>query len=697
MFLLKIKLITKTSYIMKKTSILLFILFLTGIMQAQDRTQPKPGPSPLVKIKKPQTFVLPNGLKVMIVENHKLPRVTYNLTLDNAPYPEGKIKGVADLCSSLIGNGSTKISKDDFNEEIDFLGANVNFSSGGASASSLSKYANRILELMADGALYPKFTQAEFDKEKAKLLEGLKANEKSTTAIAERVIDALVFGKTHPSGEFITEETLKNVTLADVQANYQNYFVPENSYLVIIGDIKYKKIKPVIEKLFGSWEKRSTPKSTYTAPVNVASTQIDFVDMPNAVQSEISLVNTVNLKMSDPDFFAAAIATRILGGSPTSYLQLNLREEHGWTYDASSVIGASKYTEKLRSTSAVRNVVTDSAVVQFIKEIKRIRTEKVSDEVLNTVKAGYIGRFVMQVEKPQSVARYALNIEIENLPKDFYENYIKSVNAVTADDVLRAANKYFLIDNTRIVIAGKGSDVISGLESLNIPIFYYDKFGNPMEKPVYKKNIPDGVTAKSVLDNYIKAIGGEKAVANVKTIAMQGTASIPQAPSPLTFTNKVDSKGKLMTEIAMGGMSLMKQVVNEKGAYVVQQGQRKNIEGADLAEMKAGATPFEELRLTKKIGLILTGIEAINSKDAYAIKDDKTTYYYDVVSGLKVAESKTSEQGGKTVTQITNYGDYKEVKGVKVPFNIIQNIGFELDIKMSDIQVNEGVIDADFL
>lgn len=682
---------------MKKTSILLFIFLLTGIMQAQDRTQPKPGPAPLVNIKKPQTFVLPNGLKVMIVENHKLPRVTYNLTLDNAPFAEGNKKGVDQLCSSMIGNGSTKISKDDFNEEIDFLGANVNFSSSGAFASSLSKYANRILELMADGALHPVFTQVEFDKEKAKLSEALKGDEKSTTAIAERVIDALAFGKTHPSGEFITEETLQNVTLADVQANYQNYFVPENAYLVIIGDVKYKKIKPVVEKLFGSWGKRSTPKSTYTEPVNVPSIQIDFVDMPNAVQSEISLVNTVNLKMNDPDFFPAAIAARILGGSPTSYLQLNLREDHGWTYDASTVIGAGKYAEKLRSTSAVRNMVTDSAVVQFIKEIKRIRTEKVSDEVLNTVKAGYIGRFVMQVEKPQSVARYALNIEIENLPKDFYENYIKSVNAVTADDVLRAANKYFLIDNTRIVIAGKGSDVIPGLESLNIPIFYYDKFSNPTIKPVYKKSIPEGVTAKSVLDNYIKAIGGEKAVANVKTIAMHGTASILQAPSPLSFTNKVDSKGKLMTEIAMGGMSLMKQVVNEKGAYVVQQGQRKSIEGADLAEMKAGATPFEELQLIKKTGIVLTGIEVINSKDAYAIKNDKTTYFYDVVSGLKVAESKTAEQGGKTVTQITNYGEYKEVKGVKVPFNIIQNVGFELDIKMSDIQINDGVIDADFL
>lgn len=177
---------------------------------------------------------------------------------------------------------------------------------------------------------------------------------------------------------------------------------------------------------------------------------------------------------------------------------------------------------------------------------------------------------------------------------------------------------------------------------------------------------------------------------------MVGATTIPQAPSPLTFTNKVDAKGKLMVEIAMGPMSLMKQVVNEKGAYVIQQGQRKNIEGADLIEMKASAIPFEELQLSKSALVKLAGIESINGNDAYAVQNGKTTFYYDVKSGLKVAESKTMDQDGKSVTQITNYGDYREVKGVKVPFNIIQNVGFELDIKMSEVKINEGVSDVDF-
>ncbi|PXY41752.1 peptidase M16 [Flavobacterium cheongpyeongense] len=666
-------------------------------MQAQNRPQPKPANAPVVNIKKPQTFVLANGMKVLVVENHKLPRVSFNLKLDNAPFIEGKKKGVDELTSSLIGNGTKKTNKEAFNEEIDFYGASINFSSSDAYASSLSKYSGRILELLAEGALQPNFTQTEFDKEKAKMLEGLKADEKSVPAIASRIVDALAFGINHPSGEFVSEETLKNVTLADVEANYNTYFVPENAYLVVIGDIKFKETKAAVEKLFGGWKKQTTPKNTYPNPENVSKLQIDFVDVPNAVQSEISLVNTVNLKMSDPDFFPAVIANQILGGDFNSYLNMNLREQHAWTYGASSNIGSGKYVTKFKASSAVRNSVTDSAVVEFVKEIKRIRTEKVSEDVLKNVKAGYIGRFVMQVEKPQTVARYALNIETEKLPADFYEKYIQTINNVTADDIYRVSNKYFAIDNMRIVIVGKGSEVIPGLEKLQIPIFYYDKYGNPTDKPVSKKEAPAGITAKTVFDNYIKAIGGEKSVVAVKTLFMNGTTTIPQAPSPLAFVSKLDSKGKMMVSLSMGSMALMKQVVNDKGAYIEQQGQRKNLEGTDLAEMKANATPFEELQLNKRTDLTVSGIEQINGNDAYAIKDGKTIYFYDVKSGLKVAETKVKEQSGQSTTQTTYFNDYKEVKGVKVPFNLIQNAGFELDIKMSDIKINEGVTEKDFL
>lgn len=681
---------------MKKSIIILSSLFISAIMQGQIIPQPKSGATPTIKIGKPESFQLKNGLKVMVVENHKLPRVSFTLTLDNAPYAEGAKKGVADLTSSLIGNGTKKISKTAFNEEIDFMGANINFSSNGASGSALSKYSGRVLELLADGALNPNFTQEEFDKEKAKMIEGLKTFEKSVPDVANRVNDLLTFGKEHPNGEYVSEATIKNVTLADVQANYNSYFVPENAYLIIVGDVKFAETKKAVEKLFGSWKKASAPIQTYPEPKDVAFSQINFVDMPNAVQSEVAVVNLVNLKMTDPDYFPALVANQVLGGDFNGYLNMNLREAHGWTYGAGSSIRGEKRITKFEASTQVRNTVTDSTVVEIFKEYKKIRTEKVSEEVLASVKAGYIGRFVMQIEKPQTIAGYALRIQTQNLPADFYENYIKNINAVTADDVLRVANKYFMADNSRILIVGKGADVVPALEKLKIPILFFDKYGNAVDKPVFKKEVPKGMTAKTVLDNYIKAIGGEKAALAVKTIAMTGSTTIPQAPAPLSFNSKIDVKGKLVVELAMGGMSLMKQVVNEKGGFVIQQGQKVELTGKDLEDMKAAATPIEELNLLKKPEVSLTGIETINGTEAYALKNGKTTLYYDVKSGLKIADVITIEQGGKTMNKTNSYLDYREVKGVKVPFNMIQNVGFELNIKMTDVIINEGVADADF-
>lgn len=679
---------------MKKFIYIAASLFLSITMQAQDRPQPKPGPAPTINVKKPETFTLKNGLKVMVVENHKLPRVSYTLTLDNPPYAEGDKKGVADLTSSMIGKGTRKITKDAFNEEVDFLGANINFSSNGASASGLSKYAGRIMELMADGALHPVFTQEEFDKEKAKLLEGIKSQEKSVTAVASRVEDVLAFGKSHPSGEYLSEESINKVTLNDVILNYNTYFVPGNAYLVVIGDVSLKETKKTVEKLFGSWKKAIAPQLTYSDPKNVQYSQINFVDMPNAVQSEIALVNTVNLKMTDKDYFATLLANQILGGGGEGRLFLNLREKHGWTYGAYSSIGAGKYVTKFRSSASVRNAVTDSAVVEFFNELKRIKTDLVSAEDLKNAKAKYIGNFVMQIEKPTTIARYALNTATQSLPEDFYENYIKNISAVTPEDIRNAANKYFLADNTRVVVVGKAADVLPGLESLKIPIFYFDKYGNPAEKPAVNKPIPAGVTAKTVFDNYIKAIGGEKAVTGVKSIATTATASIQG--QTLELISKHTSDNKSLMEMKVAGMSMSKQVVSDKSAYAVQQGQRKDFTAEEFKEKKENAAAFPELAYAKRTDLKIKAIENINGSDAYAIENGKSTLYYDVKTGLKVGESKTMERGGQKMTQMVSYSDYKEVKGIKVPYKTIMNLGMDLDFTTSDVKINEGVTAADF-
>ncbi|KKO04985.1 hypothetical protein LCGC14_0082970 [marine sediment metagenome] len=413
---------------MKTIYTLLLTLFSLIAVQAQvDRTiMPKPGPAPEINLGEPQSFSLNNGLKVLVVENHKLPRVSIQLSIDNPPILEGDKAGVASLTGSLLGQGSKNITKEAFNEEIDFLGARLYFSSQRAYAQSLSKYFPRMMELMADAAINPNFTQVEFDKEKDKLITGLKSEEKVVSAISSRVQKALAYGKNHPYGEFTTEETINNVTLSDVEEYYREYFVPANAYLIVIGDVNFEEVKTLTDTYFTSWTKAVPPSFSYSQPKNVPNTQINLVDMPNAVQSEITVQNIVNLKMKDGDFIAALLANQILGGGSDSRLNLNLRENKGYTYGAYSSLGNDKYgPSRFAASVEVRNTVTDSAVVEILKELELIITQPVTEDELKTTKALYAGSFIMALEEPETIARYALNIETEDLPKDFYKTFLE--------------------------------------------------------------------------------------------------------------------------------------------------------------------------------------------------------------------------------------------------------------------------------
>lgn len=456
--------------------------------QVDRSQQPKPGPAPQINLGTPQSFSLQNGLQVLVVENHKLPRVSFSLTIDNPPVLEGDKAGISSLLSSMLGKGSKNIPKDAFYEEVDFLGASINFSSQGASARGLSKHSKRLIELLAEAALYPNFTEEEFQKEKNILLDNLKSQEKSVPNTARRVEGVLAYGKNHPYGEYISQETVNNVGLNDVSIFYSNYFVPAKAYLVVVGDVNYETVKKQITKNFELWKKSVPPASNLIKPADPYFTHINFIDVPNAVQSEISVQNLVDLTMNHADYFPALLANRILGGGSQARLFMNLREARGYTYGAYSSIGADKHAPaRFRAYASVRNAVTDSAVVAFLDEVNRIRNQQVSEEELANAKAKYTGDFVLALERPETIARYALNIRTENLPDNFYQTYLEKINAVTAAQVQEAAQKYFKGDAMRIVVTGKGSEVAEKLEKLTyngkkVLMRYYDKYGNAVEK-----------------------------------------------------------------------------------------------------------------------------------------------------------------------------------------------------------------------
>jgi len=686
--------------------ITLFLMSIVASAQLDRSIQPKPGPAPVITLEVPGEFELRNGLKVLVVENHKLPRVSYSLRIDNPPAVEGNIAGVTSILGSMMGNGTTSISKDAFNEEIDFLGANLGFGSSSAYGSSLTKYSERILELMADATINPLFTEKEFNKEKEKAIENLKSSVKSVDAVASRVGDALSYGKKHPYGEFITEESLNNITLDNVRAYYQKNFNPNNAYLVVVGDVDFRTVQKQIKKYFKNWDKNIDVTKTMPEPYrNVNATEINFIDMPNAVQSNISITSNVKLKMGDPDYHAVLIANKILGGGFSSYLNMNLREKNGYTYGARSSVGSNRYgVSRFKAGAKVRNAVTDSAVVESLKEIKRIKNEPVSAEDLRNAKAKYVGDFVLALERPQTIANYALNIKLNNLPKDFYKIFLKKINAVTLDDVQRVANKYFTEEKARIIIVGKGSEVISNLEKTGIPIKYFDPYATAVEKPVFSKPIPAGVTAQSVIENYLKAIGGKQVLQNTTTLVQEMSASFQG--QNMVMTVKQMSPNLFANDVSIVGMgSVFKQAFNGETGYMAQMGNKQPMPENMISKMKAKKGLFSELSLladtTKKISL--SGIETVDSKDAYVVviedgKGETSKNYYDVATGLKIKSVATGKgPGGQDVTQETTFGDYKEVSGIKFPHtSSLPMAGQKIEMKVTSVKVNETLTKADF-
>lgn len=663
--------------------------FFAGTISAQKidlNAMPKPGPTPAINIAKPKTFQLSNGLTVMVVENNKLPRVNTTLSMDRPPFNEGSVTGVSSIMAEQFENGTTNLSKDDFNKKVDYLGANLNFSSNGAASNSLSKYFPEVLSLMADAIINPKFSAEEIQNSKERALEGLKSGEKNASAIASKVSNALIYGKNTARGEFETEESINKIQLADVQNVYKKYYAPDNAYLVIVGDVKFDQIKPLVEKAFSGWKKANTPIVPLEPTANVGKTEINIVDVPSAVQSVVSVSNLNNLKMKDPNYFAATMANYILGGGGEARLFMNLREKNGFTYGAYSSMSADKYSSEFSADASVRNEVTDKAVKEFMNELNAISTVK--PEELANAKAKLKGSFIMSLEKPETIAKFALNQKVQDLPSDFYTNYLKSIDKVTAADISNAVKANILPNQSRIFIAGKASDISEGLEKLGYPVKYFDKQANPVAKAAAQK-VDAAVTTASVADKYINAIGGLAAVQKITSITTDASTKVQGMEMNMKL---VQAKGgKMLMDMKMMGNTVQKIVFDGKEGYIEGQGKKMPLTDKQKADM-ADPELFPELAFAKSTDYKVTGIEKYNNEDSYVVKGPKDTYYYSVKTGLKTGETKSSDGGSIP----TSFADYKEVSGVKFPFTIIQNMGgMDINLAVKSREVNLAK-DSDF-
>lgn len=667
---------------------ILSLCLLAGPAFAQvDRSKaPEPGPAPEIQLGDYETFTLKNGLKVFVVKNDKLPRVAFNLLIDREPVLEGEKVGYVSATGALLRRGTTNRSKDQLDEAIDFIGANLSTSSTGVYASSLSKHKETLMELMADVILNPAFPQEELNKIIKQTKSGLAASKEDPEAIARNVQAALLYGKNHPYGELTTEETLDNIQLEDAKQYYNAYFKPNIAYLAIVGDITKKEAQKLVKKYLGEWEKGSVPVLEYADPQPLQETVVALVDRPTAVQSVVHIMHPVELTPGHEDVITGRLMNEILGGGDARLFR-NLREEKGYTYGAYSSLSSDELIGKFVANASVRNAVTDSAVVEFMSELNRMRNEKVDAEELQSAKNFLTGSFARSLESPQTIASFALNTEIHQLDKNYYKDYLKKVAAVSAEDIQEAAQKYIQPEKAYIMVVGNADEVKEGLSKLG-KVEMYDIYGDKKEAMG-----STDISGEEVMNNYIQVLGGKEKLEKVEN----ATTVIQLSMNGVELTNTSIKEGgnKYVNSTKMGGQEMQRIVYNNGEAKMFAQGQSMVVPPQQAKAMAVEAYVFPEIHY-EDLGyeVELKGTQKVGGKEAYQVvatspEGTKTINYFDVETGLKVK----TEAAGTNI----EYLDYQEKEGIMFPKKVkLQTPQGTLEGEVISVELNTEVPEETF-
>lgn len=462
---------------MRSLSLLFLLLFGLGMPSAQaqqpDRSQPpKLGPPPTLKLKPIQHLKLSNGLSVLLYEKHEVPLVQMNLVVKAGAVqdPQGK-GGLASMTAAMMTEGAGARDALELADAIDFLGADLRVSAGqhtmGVSLHTpLAKF-DSALALMADVTLRPTFAGVELDRKRKERLTTLMQWRDEPRMLASIVFNRTLYGN-HPYGRYSIgdEKALRSFTAADLKAFYESAFGPNNATLIVVGDVTAGALLPRLEKAFGSW-KNATPSVPSLPEISqVTGRKLFLVDKPGAPQSEIR-IGRIGVPRLTEDYYPLVVMNTILGGSFSSRLNQNLREKHGYTYGANSRFDYRPLAGPFVASSAVQTAVTDSSLIEFMKELNGILQpvpEKELERAKNYVALSFPGDF-------QTVGEIGGRLEelvIYGLPDTYFNDYIGHILSVTRADVQRVAKKYLDPEKVDIVVVGDRNQIEKNIAALKL-------------------------------------------------------------------------------------------------------------------------------------------------------------------------------------------------------------------------------------
>ncbi|HEV2764084.1 MAG TPA: pitrilysin family protein, partial [Pyrinomonadaceae bacterium] len=435
---------------------------------------PKGGPDPTLSLPPVQRRQLANGLQVLIVEHHEQPVVQMNLVVKTGGAADpAERAGLASTTASMLDEGTKTRSTLDISNQLAAIGANLNTGAGWdastASLLTLTRHLDRALDIYADVLMNPSFPADELGRLRAQRLAAFKQRRDNPNQIADIVYPALIYGRQHPYGHPLTgdESSIGTTTVDDVRRFYETYYRPNNAALIVVGDVTPASIMPKLERAFGKWEQKHVPAVDVTAaalPRDKAT--IYIVDRPGSAQSVLT-IGHVGVPRSTPDFFPLLVMNRILGGQFMSRVNMNLRENKGYTYGARTSFDYRRGAGLFAAAADVQSFSTKESVAEFLKELRGIRGEMpVTQEELEYNKQGIIRGFPSGFETPAQIAFQLQNVVVNDLPDDYFNNYIQNVRAVTLQDLNRVANRYLDPAKMAILVVGDRSQIEAGLRTL---------------------------------------------------------------------------------------------------------------------------------------------------------------------------------------------------------------------------------------
>lgn len=439
-----------------------------------------------VNLRKPVEVTLDNGLTVLIMEDSRFPTVSVQFSVSGAGplFEPADQPGLAVVTAQMLREGTRTRTSKQIAEDVDKLGATLLSSSGfgsavaNVSASGLSDNFDQWFALAADVLLNPTFPADELAKLKQRLKVQLKQQRASPNFLLSERFNRAVYGN-HPAANVsVTNESIEAFTPAALVKWHRERYAPQNAILGIAGDVKASELIPKLKQWLAGWPKTGAKEVLPPNPAPATAMKIYLVDRPNSVQTTVAMGN-IAIDRRDPDYIPMVVMNNIVGSGGASRLFINLREEKGYTYGAYSFFTALKYPGPWRAGGDMRTEVTDGAMTEFLKEIRRIRDERVPEAELEESKRSEVASFALSLEQPTQLLSYAITRKIYGFPDDYWETYPARIMAVTADDVQRVAKKYLNPGQLQVVAVGDASKIKTILEKYGT-VEVYDMEGRPV-------------------------------------------------------------------------------------------------------------------------------------------------------------------------------------------------------------------------